>query len=67
MLIKVPRGGLIAAVEPDGVSLTLAPDSPKSALEGIPKFVNDGSISPDFYAINTMQPPLSAERQQARA
>ncbi len=52
-----PAKGLIAAVEPDGVSLTLAPNSPKSALEGIPKFVNDGSISPDFYAINTMQPP----------
>jgi phospholipase C len=54
---KSPAKGLIAAVEPDGVSLTLAPDSPKSAIEGIPKFVNDGQISPDFYAVNTMQPP----------
>ncbi len=54
---KSPAKGLIAAVEPDGVSLTLAPDSPKSALEGIPKFLNNGQITPDFYAINTMQPP----------
>lgn len=52
-----PAKGLIAAVEDDGVSLKLAPDSPKSALDGIPKFVNDGSITPDFYAVNTMQPP----------
>ncbi|HVZ51358.1 MAG TPA: acid phosphatase [Pseudolabrys sp.] len=54
---KGPAKKLIAAVEPDGVSLTLAADSPKSALDGIPKFVNNGTISPDFYAINTMQPP----------
>ena len=54
---KSPAKGLIAAVEQDGVSLTLAPDSPKSALEGISVFVNDGQISPDFYAVNTMQPP----------
>ncbi len=52
-----PAKGLIAAVNPDGVSLTLAPDSPKSALDGVPKFVNNGQISPDFYAVNTMQPP----------
>jgi acid phosphatase len=52
-----PAKGLIAAVNPDGVSLTLAPDSPKSALDGVPKFVNNGQLTPDFYAINTMQPP----------
>ena len=54
---KSPAKDLIAVVDPDGVSLTLAPNSPKSALEGIPKFVNNGQITPDFYAINTMQPP----------
>jgi phospholipase C len=54
---KSPAKGLIAAVDADGVSLTLAPNSPKSAMDGIPKFVNNGQISPDFYAINTMQPP----------
>jgi phospholipase C len=44
-------------VESDGVTLKLAANSPKSALDGIPKFVRDGTISPDFYAVNTMQPP----------
>ena len=38
-------------------SLKLAANSPRSALDGIPKFVRDGSITPDFYAVNTMQPP----------
>jgi acid phosphatase len=52
-----PAKGLISVVNPDGVSLTLAPDSPKSALDGVPKFVNNGQLTPDFYAINTMQPP----------
>jgi acid phosphatase len=47
----------ISGVEADGVTLTSAPDSPKSALEGPPKFVNDGTLTPDFYAVNTMQPP----------
>jgi acid phosphatase len=54
---KSPAKGMIAVVDADGVSLTLAPNSPKSAIEGVPKFVNDGKISPDFYAVNTMQPP----------
>jgi phospholipase C len=49
--------GAISAVEADGVTLRAAPDSPKSALEGPPKFINDGNLTPDFYAINTMQPP----------
>ena len=53
-----PAKNIIAAVELDRVSLTMAPDSPKSALEGAPKFlVKTGLISPDFYAVNTMQPP----------
>ena len=47
----------IAVVEPDGVTLKLADNSPKSALEGEPKFVSDGNLTPDFYAVNTMQPP----------
>ena len=54
---KSPAKGLIAVVDPDGVSLTLADNSPKSAIDGSPKFVNNGQISPDFYAVNTMQPP----------
>ena len=50
---RADRGGRIRTAS----SLTLAPDSPKSALDGLPKFVNDGQITPDFYAVNTMQPP----------
>lgn len=52
-----PARGLIAVVEPDGVTLKAAADSPKSALEGPPKFINDGNLTPDFYAVNTMEPP----------
>jgi phospholipase C len=52
-----PARDKIAVVDSDGASLTLAPNSPHSAMDGIPKFVHDGNISPDFYAINTMQPP----------
>ena len=39
------------------MTLKAADNSPKSALEGIPKFVSDGNLTPDFYAVNTMQPP----------
>lgn len=52
-----PARGSIAVVEADGVKLKVAPNSPKSAIDGEPKFVSDGNISPDFYAVNTMQPP----------
>ncbi|HLH10323.1 MAG TPA: acid phosphatase [Methylovirgula sp.] len=54
---KSPAKGLISVVEPDGVSLKPAPDSPASAMDGPPKFVSDGMITPDFFVINTMQPP----------
>ena len=54
---RSPAKPSIAAVEPDGVRLKLAANSPASALDGIPKFVSDGNITPDFYAVNTMQPP----------
>jgi phospholipase C len=52
-----PAKSQISEVEPDGVSLKLAGDSPKSAMDGIPKFVRDGGLTPDFHAVNTMQPP----------
>ncbi|HSU04875.1 MAG TPA: acid phosphatase, partial [Acetobacteraceae bacterium] len=54
---KSPARPSISAVEPDGVTLKVAADSPKSAMDGIPIFVSDGNITPDFYAVNTMQPP----------
>jgi acid phosphatase len=51
-----PAKNQIAVVDPDGVNLKLADNSPKSAIDGMPKFVRDGAITPDFYAVNTMQP-----------
>lgn len=36
--------------------LKLAPNSPKSALEGPPTWVQDGSVSPDGHVVNTVQP-----------
>jgi phospholipase C len=54
---KSPAKPTIAAVDADGVTLTAAANSPKSAMAGLPKFVSDGNLTPDFYAVNTMQPP----------
>jgi acid phosphatase len=54
---KSPAKPTISVVEPDGVTLKIAPVSPESALNGVPKFVSDGNLTPDFYAVNTMQPP----------
>jgi acid phosphatase len=52
-----PAKRLISAVEADGVTLKAAANSPASALDGKPKFVADGNLTPDLYAVNTMQPP----------
>jgi acid phosphatase len=52
-----PAKDLISAVAADGTALTIAANSPKSAMDGIPKFVKDGNLTPDFFAINTMWPP----------
>jgi acid phosphatase len=56
---ETPAAKKIAVLEdgPTGYRLALAPDSPKSALAGKPKFVNNGAITPDGYAVNTMAPP----------
>ncbi len=54
---KSPAKPTIAKVDADGTSLTVAENAPKSALDGAPKFVSDGTLTPDFYAVNTMQPP----------
>lgn len=47
----------VTADGPAGARLALAPDSPKSALDGKARFVNDGAITPDGYAVNTMATP----------
>ncbi|RFP02947.1 acid phosphatase [Komagataeibacter xylinus] len=52
-----PAHPVISVTDPSGTSLPVAPNSPRSALDGIPKFVRDGNLTPDFYAVNTMQPP----------
>jgi acid phosphatase len=54
---KSPAAGSVSSVEADGRSLKVAANSPASAITGVPKFVNSGTLTPDFYAINTMQPP----------
>jgi acid phosphatase len=56
---QTPAKGKIAVLEdgPTGYRLALAPDSPQSALDGKPRFVNAGPISPDGYTVNTMAPP----------
>ena len=43
--------------DPTGAALKVAAHSPASALDGPPKFVNDGLFTPDGYAVNTMAPP----------
>jgi acid phosphatase len=62
-----PAKELISAVETDGVTLKSARNSPKSALEGIPSFANDGNLTPDFYAVNTMQPPYQPSANKPAA
>ncbi|MFM0470318.1 acid phosphatase [Paraburkholderia strydomiana] len=55
-----PAKKMVSVVEGDdltGARLKLASDSPASALDGPPKFVNDGAFTADGYAVNTMAPP----------
>ena len=47
----------VLADGPTGVRLALADDCPPSALDGKPKYVHDGALTPDGYAVNTMAPP----------
>jgi acid phosphatase len=64
---KSPAKDQIAAVEADGATLKVADNSPPSALGGVPKFVNDGAITPDFYVVNTMQPPYQPSANKPAA
>ena len=47
---------LVAVLDSNG-KLAQKPDSPASALSGPPLYVNDGAVTPDGFAVNTMQPP----------
>jgi acid phosphatase len=53
-----PAKDLISVVDGDGTSLKVAANMAPSALDGAPKFVKDSNLTPDFYAVNTMQPPF---------
>ena len=56
-VVNSPAKAKIAAVNDDGVSLKVKADNPASAIQGSPKFENDGAITPDGFAVNTMAPP----------
>lgn len=57
---STPARKTIAVLEdgPLGVRLKVSANSPRSALDGPPQFVNDGNITPDGYTVNTMAPPF---------
>ena len=46
---------LVSVLDANG-RLALKPGSPASALNGAPQFVGDRALTPDFFAVNTMQP-----------
>ncbi|MEI6758218.1 MAG: acid phosphatase [Chlorobium sp.] len=48
---------LTSSVDKNGVRLNLAENSPAHAEAGKPVYVADQSLTPDGYAVNTMQPP----------
>ena len=51
--------------DPLGTRLKLAADSPVSALDGPPSYVNDGALTADGYAVNTMAPPYQPSNVRA--
>jgi acid phosphatase len=48
---------LVSAVQADGMTLQRKPASPPSARDGAPQWAHSSALTPDFYAVNTMQPP----------
>ena len=51
-----PPKACLSAVDDSGNALTLAKKSPPSALDGPPWWINDATLTPDGFAVNTMQP-----------
>ena len=47
----------LSSVDASGTRLNLASTSPASALTGKPMYTADKNVTPDFYAVNTTQPP----------
>ncbi|WP_448099813.1 acid phosphatase [Luteibacter jiangsuensis] len=59
---KSPAQFNIAVTEsgdPKDHRLKMAEDSPKSAMDGKPKFAHHNTLTPDFWAVNTIGPPYS--------
>jgi len=52
---------------PKGIRLAMNDKSPASAMDGVPKFINAGQLTPDGYAVNTMQPPYQPSAFKAPA
>ncbi|MCJ2185705.1 acid phosphatase [Novosphingobium beihaiensis] len=61
---KGPAANRIAQVDgdPKGIRLKLDPKTPASAMDGPARFVTS-SLSPDFWAVNTMLPPYAPTYQ----
>ncbi len=57
---------IVAALDPATGWLARASDSPKSALDGPPKWVSDGAVTLDGYAINTLQPSSAPYDPQSK-
>ncbi|AHX15063.1 acid phosphatase [Dyella jiangningensis] len=51
--------------EATDIHLKLAEDSPRSAMDGKPKFASRSSLTPDFHAVNTMSPPYAPSATQS--
>ncbi|WP_051709761.1 acid phosphatase [Andreprevotia chitinilytica] len=47
---------LVAVLDKNG-NLAIDPSSPTSATKGAPVFTHDGKVTPDGFAINTIEPP----------
>lgn len=50
--------GEVSSVDAGGTRLNQSDTSPASALDGKPVYVADKNVTPDFYAVNTTQPPF---------
>ncbi len=62
------RTTLLASDDPNELHLLEDDTSPHSALDGKPKFVRRGGLTPDFWAVDTMSPPFqpTSSRDPAR-
>lgn len=45
--------------KPDGKALIPAENSPASAMDGVAKFTSRPTLTPDYWAVNTIGPPYS--------